>query len=370
MRPAAGARGTARRGTAATFLLLSGHNERAVIALARYFTRAGLPFVVASAGAADAIRRTAYAPQVVFERIDRQVTTRLFTDLAAGLGLRLLPVPTTEFVNAFALAHADEWAGAAVDFGLPEPGLYARLTSKQHSQALLQGIPGLVMPAMAELADARAPCVLKPRVNTHGGTVLYPLLCETAAELAAARAGLDPALWFAQAFVRGQSHYFCAYLSRDGRHAGFWQENLMQQAGGKSIVLARECGNPGLSENALVARLQGLGYHGPLMLEVIATADGELHYIETNPRFWGPLQLALDACPQLLDLYATDRGLPPARPTPRKPGGPHYYAWAQGAACGPTRALPALADVADWPHRLIDCDVYGGADTAALHACH
>lgn len=358
-------------GAARCFVLFSGHNERAVTALARYFTQAALPFAMVSAGRGDAIHRTDFAPRVAFERLDRLLDAGLFLGLAESLGPHLVLVPTTEYINDFLLGAQEVLAHPRLSLGLPPVAVYRRLTSKLDSQALLAGVPGLHMPPRRAIDDAVAPCVLKPVLNTVPGEVLYPLLCETQAELDAARRRLDPALWFAQDWVRGQSHYFCATLARDGRHAGFWQENLMQQAGGKSIVLAREGHNPGVDTDALLQRLRAAGYHGPLMVEVIVDAEGRAHYIETNPRFWGPLQLALDACPALLDLYATEQGLPPARPTPRREGvGPHWYAWAHGARRPGTRRLPMAAAMNDLERRLQEHDVYARADTAALRGRH
>jgi hypothetical protein len=359
--------------TARCFVLFSGHNDRAVIALARYFTQAGLPFVVVSAGPGDAIHRTAYAPRVVFERRDRLLDAGLFLRLAESLGPTLVLVPTTEYINDFLLGEPAVLAHPRLVPGLPSATIYRRLTSKLDSQALLAGVPGLHLPGRRPLAEATAPCVLKPARNTLPGEVLYPLLCDSATELADAVARLDPALWFAQDYVRGQSHYYCACLARDGHHVGFWQENLMQQAAGKSIVLAREGENPGVDTVALMQRLHAAGFHGPLMVEVIVDAAGRAHYIETNPRFWGPLQLALDACPALLDLYATEQGLPPASATPRREtAGKKRYAWAYGASRPGTRRLPAAEALAAAElERSLQChDVYARADTIALHGRH
>ena len=52
------------------FLPFSGHNDRAIVALCRFWRRFGLRFDLVSAGAHDPIHRTAYANAVVFERLD------------------------------------------------------------------------------------------------------------------------------------------------------------------------------------------------------------------------------------------------------------------------------------------------------------
>jgi hypothetical protein len=347
------------------FLLFSGHNDRAVVALCRYFSAAGLDFVIASAGQGDAIHKTAYANRVVFERIDRVVSVSLLAELARSAGRPLVYCPTTEFINDFVLRHRAELETAGLRIGLPPREVYEALTGKLSSQRLMAQVPGLRMPMSMPVSEARAPCVLKPKLNTDGKRVLYPLLCRTAEVLDDALGTIDPALWFAQEWVSGQSHYWCAYLARDGRVAGFWQQNLMQQPGGKSIVLARVCRNPGLDEAALVTQLRAAGYHGPLMIEVIANERG-LHYIEINPRFWGPLQLALDACPELLHLYAEDEGIAPAVRLAQREGAA-LYAWHHGACQPGVVVHPAAASLADREALLREHDVYARPDTEALH---
>ena len=357
---------------APVFLLFSGHNERAVVALCRYFSRADLPFVIVSAGRNDAIRHTDYQAQVRFERLDPIVDDALLQavgKLAADTPGPLVYCPTTEFINDFVLRRRAELAGCGVQVGLPQRDVYERLTSKWVSQELMRGLPGVRLPRQLPMAGLRAPCVLKPRRNVEGAAVLYPLLCGSSQALRNALNGLDKTLYFAQEYVRGQSHYLCAYLAHDGEHVAFWQENLMQQAHGKSVVLARTGDNPGVDVDALMSRLHAQGYHGPLMVEFICAANG-LHYIETNPRFWGPLQLALDACPELLDLFARDHGALP-RPRARAAhSGPHYYAWSAGARAPATVTHPAAAALPDRAQLLRRYDLYARPDTVRLHDDH
>ncbi len=353
-----------------TFLIFSGHNERAVVTLCRYFTRAGLRVAIVSGGPNDAIHRTEYARQVVFERIDRVVDVGLLAHLARCIEGRLVYCPTTEFINDFVLRHRDELSSSGLQIDLPPREAYDTLTGKWSSQAALAGLPGLRLVPSLPFETLQAPCVIKPFVNTAAGRVHYPVLCTTPRALNLALGTLEREHYFAQPFISGQSYYLCAYLGRDGRAVSYWQENLLQQPGGKSIVLARSCANPGLDEAALFARLSALGYHGPLMLEVIGNEDG-LHYIEINPRFWGPLQLALDTCPELLRRFAAEAGatgLPLAATTTSSR--PHYFAWSHGARTPELHHYPSARSLADTRRLLCAHDIYAGADTAALHACH
>jgi hypothetical protein len=352
-----------------TFLLFSGHNDRAVVALCRFFAQQQLPFVIVAAGAQDAIWRTVWAAQVVMSRLDKRLDGGLFqAAVQASQQAGLVYCPTTEFMNQFVLDQRPALQAVGLQVGLPAAAVYAQLTSKLHSTAVVQRLTGIRPPPDMAWTHLKAPCVLKPRHNVSGAQVLYPLLCRTPEQLEAARAGLDPAQWFAQTWVEGQSHYLCGYLARSGERATFWQDNLLQQPGGKSMVLARSGRNPGVDEERLFNGLHALGFHGPFMMELIGDAQGTLHYIEINPRFWGPLQLALTACPRLLTLFARDHGATLPEPPPPTPG-PHWYAWAQGASQGDCRRYPHAEGLAA-EELLRQHDVYAAPDTQALHACY
>lgn len=359
---------------APVFVLLSGHNDRAVVTLCRWLRAADLPFAIVAAGRDDAIHRTDYADAVIFNRLDKVVTVDWLAAIADAVGGAAIHCPTTEFVNDFVLAHRPAIEAAGWIVGLPARAVYERLTSKLASQALVARLTGIEPPRPQPMSALRAPCVLKPRVNVRDGRVLYPLLCLDDASLDAARAGLHEDDWFAQDWVDGQSRYLCGYLCADGRRAWFWQDNLLQQPGGKSIVLAREADTPAFDADRFFDGLHALGYRGPLMLEVLVDAQGQAHYIEINPRFWGPLQLALAACPEILRLFALDHGATPSRAVaaPEAPR-PHYYAWAHGARTAACRRYPAAAregDAARLEQLLETHDVYAAPDTAALHGTH
>jgi len=353
------------------FLLFSGHNDRAVVTLCRFFAQTGLPFYIVSSGRGDLIHDTTWNDHVIFNRHDNVIDVAWLRQLSSDLPDALIYCPTNEFLNDFLLVHREELRGCDLEIGLPARAVYDTLTSKSQSQATLASLcPELQLPSPQNIHAPHAPCVLKPVRNVVGGCVLYPLLCRTPAELTHALAGLDRANYFAQDFIVGQSHYLCAYLARDGRVASFWQTNLMQQPGGKSIVLARPGANPGLDEARLFAGLHERGYHGPFMMEIIASDTG-LYYIEVNPRFWGPLQLALDVCPAILGLFAQDHGFAVELPAARQPD-QACYAWAFGATTTGCVLHPAAQNMN--PQRIQQLlhghDVYAKEDTRVLHARH
>ena len=351
-----------------TFLLFSGYNDRAVVALCRFFARQRLPFVIVAAGPTDAIWRTTWASFVMLSRLDKRLDVALFqVAVQAAQQLRLVYCPTTEFMNQFVLDQRLALQAVGVQVSLPAAPVYFQLTSKLHSAAVVQQLTGIHPPPAMAWSHLKIPCVLKPIHNVSGAQeMVYPQLCSTDEQLQSALKGLDPAQWFAQAWVEGQSYYLCGYLARDGKHASFWQENLLQQPGGKSMVLARSGANPGVDVDRLFIGLHHLGFHGPFMMELISDAQGTLHFIEINPRFWGPLQLALTACPRLLILYARDHGAIVSEPPPTT-AGPHWYAWAQGARQGNCRYYPGAHGL-PVENLLREHDVYAAPDTHALHS--
>src|SRR5690606_41380121 len=112
------------------------------------------------------------------------------------------------------------------------------------------------------------------------GRTLYPIFIRNAEEWREVSAVEDLSLYFAQRYLDGQSHYLCFYVSRSGEIEGYAQTNLVQQPGGKSIVLAQA---RRLEEFPVAPKLMDwlreVGYRGPIMIELME-ADGQTYFIE------------------------------------------------------------------------------------------
>lgn len=357
-------------------VIFSGHNDRAVVALCRYFSALARPFFLIAKDTADAIFMTSWRDCVLMQRESPVLTSELMERVARAVQQKgFVPAlcPTSEFLNRFALDHRVVMQQQGWHWALPPLGIYARLSDKSQSPTVLQDLIGLRSPRLLAAGQWQAPCVLKPRTNISNGHVHYPRLCFSNEELVQALSTLEPGDWFAQAWVEGQSLYLCAYLDRQGNWSGFWQENLLQQPGGKSIVLARTCNNPGIDVPNLMQGLHRFGYHGPFMLEIIRDQDGQLHFIEVNPRFWGPLELARKACPDVLGRFLNDldhESGPPSGCVATPPV--HWYAWSFGAQQGACRVYPAVGDLPQTSisQLLLTHDVYAALDTQALFSRH
>ncbi|WP_416560852.1 hypothetical protein ACHEXL_04630 [Limnohabitans sp. yimb22184] len=358
-------------------VLFSGHNERAIVTLCRFFHAHNIPFVIVASSKDDAIFQTHWRAQIAMVREGASLTMALMSQVAHVLQSRMkYPVfcPTSEFLNQFVLANRQAMIDVGWHCTLPPAELYCLLSNKSSSPACIEQLIGLRMPAEQKYDAWAPPCVLKPKSNVVKGKVLYPVLCRDSQALAIAREGLDTTQWFAQEWIDGQSIYLCAYVDQSGGYDSYWQINLLQQPHGKSMVLACTGENPGVDVGLLMRGLHRLGYRGPFMMEIIRDTNGQLYFIEVNPRFWGPLNLSLNASPALLHRFAVDAGLVPQMHTmPQSAEGIFWYAWAYGAQVDACRTYPAMPEwltgstLTPW---LLQHDVYAQPDTIILSNSH
>ena len=344
-------------------LIFSGYNQRAVIALCRYFKSIDQQFIIVSSGINDLIYLTDYKNNVVLERADDTLTIELFLKISNLYGGELVYCPTSEFLNMFVLENADSFQKIGIATGMPAKESYEKITSKWSSQELLKDLAYIKIIETLEVDKVQIPCVVKPYKNVMLDRVLYPFICYSQESLKKVKEKINKNEYFAQRFITGQSYYFCAYLSRNGSFKGYWQENILQQPNGKSIVLAKVCDNPGLNEDALMNIISKVGYFGPLMIEFIKERNN-FYYIEINPRFWGPLQLVNDVNPQILDAYLEEwfgRTV-----TSFKTNASGFYAWNHGAESQCLKEYPAINKLKNVKRLLLENDVYSKCDTINL----
>lgn len=347
-------------------LLFSGYNQRAVIALCRYFSAVGHGFHIVASGEDDVIHRTDYAENVIFSRKDKTLGVNLFVDSVAISGVELVYVPTSEYMNRFVLDNREYIGEVGVEPGIALESAYNVLTSKLESQAVLKDVSNIEILETMDTSSASVPCVFKPTLNVFNGETLYPIICETDVQLEKALEEVQGKPFFAQKYVDGNSYYLCGYLSSEGGFECFWQENIAQQEGGKSMVLARRGENPGVSESEIFNKISALGYYGPIMIEFMVS-NGNLFYIEINPRFWGPLQLALDCKSQILDLYLRDQFFSQAK-YQSVCSDSRFYSWLYGAEIGgDLRFYQGEGKDLLVSGCFVDSDVYNKKDTRFIH---
>ena len=143
---------------------------------------------------------------------------------------------------------------------------------------------------------------------------------------------------------------------------------MIQQANGKSIVLAKSDKNPGVDVDKFFNGMFSVGYFGLIMMELIIDKDLNIYYIEINPRFWGPLQLALDVNPKILELFVRDSGIDiKSKPISNK--NKSWYSWSYGAKDSNCKYYPLLANFekTEINKLLKENDLYLKSDTIDLH---
>lgn len=334
------------------YLIFSGHNDRAVVALCRYFHRNKIPFIIASSAKENQIISSNWADHAIYKRRSNEVNTEMFSELfqayaeSSHFSGKLIYCPTTEFINNYVLEYRNELTDIGYKVHMPTANIYASLTNKSSSSEMALALIGINSPLRLDWNDSFVPCVVKPNENIRESVVYYPEICLTNKEWQLVSNEKNSKEWFKQAYVTGQSYYLCGYLDANGNRNFFWQTNLLQQANGKSIVLARTGHNPGVDEDRLFDGLFKKGFYGPIMMEVIKDKLGDIYFIEFNPRFWGPLQLALDACPQLLDRYVEDTsGRKMSTQKQQFTDQISWYAWEEGASTPNCHRYPELGAI-------------------------
>jgi predicted ATP-grasp superfamily ATP-dependent carboligase len=368
----------ASSGAAKAFLIFSGSNTRAVVAFCRALAARHLPIVIVARTGEDLILRTRYRRHVAalrtLDRLDFDDLDRCIGEARLKTGAQQFIIcPTSEFLDLFLLENRDFFASRGCTLPLVNLDLYRRVSDK-HSFSRICQRQGIAIPrAIALETSPKFPFVAKPRYNvTAEKQSLYPHLIFNAEDLAAFQRDQNSDDFYFEEYVAGPSYYLLYYLSRRGEVTAWSQQNLAQQPGGKSIVLARSAQ---IHRQPIAARfadmLQRLGFWGLAMIEVISQGDDHV-FIELNPRFWGPFQLLLNAGSPLLDAFIDDQ-LDLAADVPPAPAHPQAsYLWLGGMAEAWAAGRPlrwhdgAPRRRALFVASRLGSDVYARPDTAAL----
>jgi predicted ATP-grasp superfamily ATP-dependent carboligase len=294
------------------FLLLSGYNQRAVIAFCRQLSVMGIPFHIIALSDADPILSSRYSKNVKAVRhhdsLHLEEIIKAIIKIQQETGTSILTIaPSSEFLNQFLLANRIALEEIGCRIPLVDEELYHLITNK-YSFSTLCREHGIAVPNKKEaLIGSEFPVVAKPLVNiTAQGTSLYPYIIRDSSELACFLEKENVEDFYFEEFITGDSYYVLLNISGNGSTASFSQKNILQQADGKSIILAEPSNihtNP--RSLKLICMLQSIGFRGLIMIEVRTMGD-ELCVIEANPRLWGPLQLVKDNASNVLSEYIND----------------------------------------------------------------
>ncbi len=317
-------------------LIFSGYNVRGVIAFCRWATLNDISFHIIAANKNDQIFLTDYKNQVVFIRESSKLQLGDFNKWVDKLcdihGYhRVLILPTTEYLNRFLIHHRNEFEREKCCVPLVEKKLYISISDKSSFADICHSY-GLDIPEATNHIHEQFPFVAKPRTYQNvNNKQLIPYLINDGHDLAGFLEQEDAEDFFYQEYVVGRSIYLLAYCRQDKRDILFSQENLMQQTGGKSIILAKPSNFHETSiAQAYVNMLHDIGFFGLIMIEVrFDQAQDRCTMIEANPRLWGPLQLAVDNNIDLFGAMLKDYGFLIQPSDSSGEGGKNYF-WSGG----------------------------------------
>lgn len=318
------------------FLLFSGANDRAVIALCRGMTRYGVPFGLIGRNGNDLLKSSRYAGHYLLDRASEKLEFDELLEAAARARVRYgvqewVICPTSEYLNIVLFAMRDRLEKEGIKLATCDEALYARVSGKlqfrKYSAEL--GVPAPEMLTDAVDGLPALPFVAKPRQNlSRTGRILYPHLVRDTGQLAEFRREADLGEFYIERFVEGESWYLLYHIDALGRVTHGAQRNFLQQGKGKSIVVARALPYPEQEVcERFASRLVADGYRGFIMVELKRTSEGEPVAIEANPRCWGPFQLTVDAGMGLLEAFLRDHGHDVSAPEAVKRS---FYCWTGG----------------------------------------
>lgn len=319
------------------FLLFSGTNDRALIALCRGLDGHKIPFGLIGRGQNDLIKRSGYADRFVLERKGEELVFEEFLHAIHAAkerygAERWVICPTSEYLNLALFSMRAALRTHQVDIATCDEALYRRISNKssfREYSTLVQVPPPELLEARS-FTDLTLPFVAKPKTNlSRSGKILYPYLVRTLAELERFKCEADFDAFYFEEFVEGESWYLLFYVAQDGKVVHGAQRNYLQQGTGKSIVVAQQKPFPESDVPARYSeRLVMDGYRGFIMVEIRRTQVGRSVSIEANPRCWGPLQLTIDGGMGLLEAFLEDHGY--STRSPMKPSIGRYYCWSGG----------------------------------------
>lgn len=314
------------------FLILSGANERAIVAACRSLIADGVGFSIIARPLKDPLLRSHLRPHIVATReqdalnVDDLICT--LQSVRDQLPDRLLYLPASEALNRLVLSHrARLETECRLEIPLPDLSVYEVLSDKARFNALAQRF-GMALPPIVEAPrTAPLPLVAKPHTefDPKTGLKLYPVLMLEEAQRTKFFQSEDPDAYFYQRYLDGRSHYYLFFFDRNGGCVALFQENIAQQPEGKSILVAQSCPCPSAEFLEQLTRcIRSTGFHGFCMVEAITVSERS-YLIELNPRLWGPLSLAIRAGFQISWL-----GRPERMKTPAQPCQGVRYAWLSG----------------------------------------
>ncbi len=246
-----------------------------------------------------------------------------------GIGMIL---PMTELSTSTVLRYGEEFKSLTVPFA--ELKAFEAVTDKWRLFKLAQQL-NLSIPktqfvtdisSLGDISQAlKFPVVLKPHrsmIASRGRwiatSVQYARSVEELKEIAARYEYFNQHPFMIQEYIPGQAEGVFALFDHGKPIVFFGHRRLRERPRSGGVSVLRESIEPNPEAKRMAgAILETVGWHGVAMVEFKVSAEGTPYLMEVNGRFWGSLQLAIDAgvdFPWLLYQLAIGRNLDKVKP--------------------------------------------------------
>lgn len=294
-------------------VLILDANQRSALATTRSLGRRGISLVTADEMKTSLSGCSRYSEEYVqypspTTSPEHFITT--IADLASSSNIHMI-FPMTELTSALLLMHKDKLPEHVIipmaDIATIE-NLSNKCTLMQLAKSLKVPIPQSLFADTAnklpmDLEDIPYPLVLKPGkswLQTESEWIHTNVKFATSPKQAAEILKSDPAFqshpFMLQECVPGHGQGVFA-LYNNGRAVAFFSHKRLREKpprGGVSVLSESISVDPTLQRYAQML-LDSVNWHGAAMVEFKVDKDGTPYLMEINTRFWGSLQLAIDA---------------------------------------------------------------------------
>ena len=287
-------------------------SQRSALAVTRSLGKKGVPVFTAEEAPGALAACSRYSKQFFSYPSPRFQPDRFVEVLARRVKVQGIDVllPMTELTTTLLLTHKEAFPGTVIPF--PEMSRVDALANKCTLMRMAESL-GIPVPrtwyvddpaAIPDFNDAPSfPAVLKP-----GRSWLWfqDQWQRSAVKFPADESALnkiidsDPAFlahpFMIQDYVAGHGQGVFA-LYNQGKPLAFFAHRRLREkppGGGVSVLSESIAADPRLVSHAR-SLLDKAGWHGVAMVEFKVAPDGTPYLMEINTRFWGSLQLAIDA---------------------------------------------------------------------------
>lgn len=299
-------------------VLILDANQRSALAATRSLGKKGIPVIVADeakqtlAGSSRYCQETFVYPSPYKQTEDFMITLK---KEIIKRGVKII-FPMTEITTYLLLKYRDEFANIDIPFAPFET--FDRLTDKWKLFELAQqfGTPipktyfiknlnsaALSSTLASALTFLKFPVVLKPyrsRILSNGKwistSVKYANSVEELKEIIKKTEYLNQYPFLIQEYIKGEGQGIFALYNQGEPVVFFAHRRLREKPPSGGVSVLSESVETDLHMREIAQKiLDYVKWHGVAMVEFKVSPDGTPYLMEVNARFWGSLQLAIDA---------------------------------------------------------------------------